>query len=425
MAVCMLSLLAKQTRFKLLIVVFASVYHVVSPVKHSLKFSCTGSSGVADLPEFVGVLTADGTEMVKCNSSLKTAEPEPTLIKEFLEENPEHMQSYTRQCRDSLTFFRKLYDLTAGQSQTEGVHIFQRIYGCEWDDETEEADAFDKFGYNGEDFVAFNQTAETWSFSTPQGEAAAREWNRDKSRTHFSRHYLSQVCVDWLQKYLDYGRSLLQRRELPALFLLQKTSLSPVTCHATGFYPGSRAVMFWRKDGKQLREEDVEPRQILPNGNGTFQMRVVLKPSSDTSEDWTRYDCVFRLSGVNDDVVTRLDKSQIKTNADHLVCTRLDVTNHCFIALVICHSAVALIFLAFTMRKTHKDPNDTNSQRRHNRLILIGVWVVVPVLLAFNISLYLTFLNNRNSEFDISIPTDMQKWMELSQGTPWRPSYKI
>ena len=71
--------------------------------------------------------------------------------------------------------------------------------------------------------------------------------------------------------------------------------------------------MFWRKDGEELHE-DVEPGEILPNHDGSFQMSVDLKLSSVKPEDWKKYDCVFHLSGVKDDIVTKLDKAVIKSN---------------------------------------------------------------------------------------------------------------
>lgn len=99
--------------------------------------------------------------------------------------------------------------------------------------------------------------------------------------------------------------------ERPSVSLLQKTPSSPVSCHATGFYP-DRAALFWRKDGEELHE-DVDLGEILPNHDGTFQMRVDLKLSSVPAEDWRRYDCVFQLSGVDEDIVTKLDKTRTNT----------------------------------------------------------------------------------------------------------------
>ena len=71
--------------------------------------------------------------------------------------------------------------------------------------------------------------------------------------------------------------------------------------------------MFWRKDGEEIHE-DVERGEILPNHDGSFQMSVDLDLSSVTPEDWRRYDCVFQLSGMKDDIITKLDKAVIRTN---------------------------------------------------------------------------------------------------------------
>ncbi|XP_067335520.1 major histocompatibility complex class I-related gene protein-like isoform X3 [Channa argus] len=97
----------------------------------------------------------------------------------------------------------------------------------------------------------------------------------------------------------------------PSVSVLQKSLSSLVSCHATGFYP-DRATMFWRKDGEKLHE-DVDHGEILPNHDGTFQIRVDLDISSVKPEDRRRYDCVFLLSGV-DDILTKLDKAVIRTS---------------------------------------------------------------------------------------------------------------
>uniref|UniRef100_A0A3Q2Y8C3 Ig-like domain-containing protein n=1 Tax=Hippocampus comes TaxID=109280 RepID=A0A3Q2Y8C3_HIPCM len=76
--------------------------------------------------------------------------------------------------------------------------------------------------------------------------------------------------------------------------LLQKTPSSPVTCHATGFYPRT-SDLFWRKDGEQLHE-DVEMGQTLPNHDGTFQTAVHLKVEAARDAEG-KYECVFQLAG--------------------------------------------------------------------------------------------------------------------------------
>ncbi|KAM7373586.1 hypothetical protein PAMP_008427 [Pampus punctatissimus] len=43
-------------------------------------------------------------------------------------------------------------------------------------------------------------------------------------------------------------------------------------------------------------------------------MSVDLDLSSVKPEDWRKYECVFQLSGVKNDIVTKLDKTVIRTN---------------------------------------------------------------------------------------------------------------
>ncbi|CAL8397814.1 unnamed protein product [Gadus morhua 'NCC'] len=61
-----------------------------------------------------------------------------------------------------------------------------------------------------------------------------------------------------------------------------------------------RVVVFWRRDGQELHEQ-VDPGEVLPNHDGTFQ------------EDWGRYECVVQLKGI-EDISTPLDPALIRTN---------------------------------------------------------------------------------------------------------------
>ncbi|KAK5911688.1 hypothetical protein CgunFtcFv8_005840 [Champsocephalus gunnari] len=99
---------------------------------------------------------------------------------------------------------------------------------------------------------------------------------------------------------------------MPSVSLLQKSPSSPVSCHATGFYP-DRAAMFWTRDGEQLHH-DVDHGEILPNHDGSFQMSVALNVSSFPAEHWGKYRCVFQLSGVKEDHVIVLDRAVIRSN---------------------------------------------------------------------------------------------------------------
>nr|XP_046273791.1 major histocompatibility complex class I-related gene protein-like [Scatophagus argus] len=286
---------------------------VAFTVKHSLKYFLTATSGVPNFPEFVGAATVDDVQVGYCDSNIKTAKPKQDWMRKLLKHDPQHLEWYALKCSGNQQVFRANIDsLKQRLNQSGGVHILQRMNGCEWDDETGEVIGFNQYGYDGEDFIALDLETLTWTAPTPQAVMTKLRWDTDKARLEYNKNYYIQKCPDWLKKYVEYGKSFLQRTERPSVSLLQKTPSSPVSCHATGFYP-ERATLSWRKDGEELHE-DVELGEILPNHDGTFQMSAELKLSSVTPEDWSRYTCVFQLSGVKQEIVTKLDKADIRTN---------------------------------------------------------------------------------------------------------------
>ncbi|XP_056439387.1 major histocompatibility complex class I-related gene protein-like [Gadus chalcogrammus] len=140
----------------------------------------------------------------------------------------------------------------------------------------------------------------------------------------------------------------------PRVSLLQRSPSSPVVCHATGFYP-DRVVVFWRRDGQELHEQ-VDPGEVLPNHDGTFQVSVDLNLTAVPQEDWGRYECVVQLKGI-EDIPTPLDPALIRTNwgdkGDILVFILRSV------ACVAVAAATAVVGV-FAYKK--RDSSDTSSE---------------------------------------------------------------
>uniref|UniRef100_A0A668TTQ4 Ig-like domain-containing protein n=1 Tax=Oreochromis aureus TaxID=47969 RepID=A0A668TTQ4_OREAU len=266
-------------------------------LRHTMTYIETAATGWNESPELTEVIFVNGQEFVHYKSSLKKMVPKTEWIEKTVDPEYWEREKY-------LSFTTILY--------LSGVHILQWVYGCEWNEDTEEVTGFEILGYDGRDYVAFDLKTETYIASAPQAVITKHNWDRDKTRISYKKYFLTQECVDKLKNFVNSGRKSLMKTVPPSVSLLQKSPSSPISCHATGFFPNV-AEMFWRKDGEELHE-DVHKGEILPNNDETFQMSVDLKLSSVKPEDWERYDCVFQFSGVNKEIVTKLDKTKIKTN---------------------------------------------------------------------------------------------------------------
>uniref|UniRef100_A0A667YFT4 Ig-like domain-containing protein n=1 Tax=Myripristis murdjan TaxID=586833 RepID=A0A667YFT4_9TELE len=338
--------------------------HVASPVRHCMKYFYTASTGVPNFPEFVAVGLVDDVQTEYYDSNTQRMVPKQDWMEKVTGDDAQYWDRNTQRALGSQQVFKGNIETVKKRfNQTGGVHIVQQMYGCEWDDETGDTYGFNQHGYDGEDFVAFDLKTKTWIAPTPQAVITKHKWDGQPGETEGWKNYLTQGCIDWLKKYVDYGRSTLLRTELPSVSLLQKTPSSPVTCHASGFYP-NKIMLFWRRDGEELYE-DVDHGEILHNHDGTFQKSIDLDVSSVKAEDWGRYSCVFQLSGVNEDIVTKLDPKMIKTNRDRTEIRRdgekpSDLT----IPIVAAVAVIAVLIIAgigFAVYKIRQANSSTSS----------------------------------------------------------------
>ncbi|XP_061109995.1 major histocompatibility complex class I-related gene protein-like isoform X7 [Conger conger] len=279
---------------------------------HSLKYFYTAVTAGIDFPEFTTVGLVDDEPFTYYDSIIRRETPKTDWIKknvgaDYWDKNSNASLSAQQTFKDNIKILMERFN------HTQGVHTFQHMYGCEWDDETGATKGFDQYGYDGEDFL--NYDPETWRYTAPvhSAELSASKWNNLQYELEYEKQYLTQECVDWLKKYVSYGKSTLERRVKPEVSLLQKYTSSPVTCHVTGFYP--RAVMVtWQRDGQDL-DVGIELGETVPNGDGTFQTTSHLRVKP---EDWKRntYTCTVQHKSLEDDLILPVTEENIKSNKE-------------------------------------------------------------------------------------------------------------
>ncbi|MGH0161991.1 UNVERIFIED_CONTAM: hypothetical protein FKN15_041903 [Acipenser sinensis] len=174
-----------------------------------------------------------------------------------------------------LQWYRLVQDLT-GSVTCSGVHTWQQMYGCELDgDGTKQG--FDQYGYDGEDFIIFDKDTLTWTAASQRGFTTKVKWDARSAMNRDWKVYLEGRCIEWLQKHYLPAVP-------PAVTVLQRKARgsadTEVLCHVTGFFP--RAVeVTWVRDGRDQLEEGVHSGEVLPNQDGTYQLRKILTVSPE------------------------------------------------------------------------------------------------------------------------------------------------
>uniref|UniRef100_A0A3B4AUN2 Ig-like domain-containing protein n=1 Tax=Periophthalmus magnuspinnatus TaxID=409849 RepID=A0A3B4AUN2_9GOBI len=314
----------------------------LSLLLYTLRYFETYLSEVPNFPKFAGVGVLNGLEIGRCNPETGKSEPTQKWMNRVTEDDPKFWEWTT-----------KFYSLNHSTAQTDsgpnvcvpGVHIWQRMFGCDWDDDTDDINVYIQYARNGQDVISLDPITDTWVAAKSEAFITKLRWETD-GETPRHKHNVQNHCMELLKNAVSYGEKTLKRtgekRHICKVnHYTHSSSSSPVTCHATGFYP-DRARLFWTKDGDELLE-DVGPGEILPNGDGTFQTSVSLDLSSVPLKNWDRHHCVFQVSGDKYKYVTRLDRSKIRTNAKNPLTSIIAAV--VVVGVVIVAAAVALFVI--------------------------------------------------------------------------------
>uniref|UniRef100_A0A8C2HCD3 Ig-like domain-containing protein n=1 Tax=Cyprinus carpio TaxID=7962 RepID=A0A8C2HCD3_CYPCA len=245
----------------------------------------TGVSGVSGLPELTVVGLVDDQQFMYFDSNTKKAVPKTEWMRQsegadYWDEETQNDNNYHKSFKNNIQVAKERFN------QTTGVHTVQVMYGCEFDDQTGETDVFHQYGYDGEDFLDLDLKEMRWITPVMQGIPTVQKWNNNGALLEKDKHYFNTVCIEWLQKYVQYEKSSLKKTVSPQVSLLQKSSSSSVKCHATGFFP-SGVTISWQKNGQE-HHEDVYLGELLPNEDGTFQRTSTIRVSPEMRSGLTR-----------------------------------------------------------------------------------------------------------------------------------------
>ncbi|NWQ84931.1 HA1F protein, partial [Columbina picui] len=100
--------------------------------------------------------------------------------------------------------------------RVSGFHTLQRMIGCDLLEDGSTR-GYWQDAYDGRDYIAFDMDTMTFTAADAGAENTKRKWERDGAVAEEWKHYLESTCVEWLRKYVSYGRAVLERKEAPTV----------------------------------------------------------------------------------------------------------------------------------------------------------------------------------------------------------------
>ncbi|XP_026094658.1 class I histocompatibility antigen, F10 alpha chain-like isoform X2 [Carassius auratus] len=98
------------------------------------------------------------------------------------------------------------------------------------------------------------------------------------------------ACIKVLKNYLKKRETQLNRKVKPLVRLIQKaisnSGRSRLSCLASGFYPRHINLTVFR-DGQPVSDHEITGGVLLPNADGTYQMRKSLEISAADKHKYT------------------------------------------------------------------------------------------------------------------------------------------
>ncbi|KAM9446938.1 class I histocompatibility antigen, Gogo-B*0101 alpha chain-like [Clarias gariepinus] len=271
---------------------------------HSLRILYIAvTPGHAGFPEFMAVGLLDGEQFMSYCSSNRTLIPKDWIKK--IEREPS-WESETQSMENNEDDFKNTFTTAIKEfNNSKGIHTLQKLFGCELNDNGT-TKGYNQYAYDGEDFISLDLRTGMWAAAKPQAVIIIQKW-KDTHYGKHQKHYMENGCIDFLKLLKVHGRETLELKVRPEVLVFHR-HLSPspeVVCHATGFFPKALNIT-WQKDGEDVHE-DVELRETLPNQDGSFQKRSILKVPAEELQKHT-YTCVVQHSSLEKELVREVPK---------------------------------------------------------------------------------------------------------------------
>ncbi|XP_073687684.1 major histocompatibility complex class I-related gene protein-like [Garra rufa] len=173
-------------------------------------------------------------------------------------------------------------------NNTEGQEVYQTMDLCEQSD-NKPGQMISKTAYRGstvDELVFFDGKFTYQVFSNYTEQEIKR--NLELSKLRLEKIYYP-ICIKTLKNYLKKRDTQVNRKVKPRVRIIQKANSDFggfLSCLATGFYPRQINLTLFR-DEQPVADHEITGGDLLPNDDGTYQMRKSLEISAADKHKYT------------------------------------------------------------------------------------------------------------------------------------------
>lgn len=217
---------------------------------HSLRYLFSFLSELLPgVPQYSVVGFVDDVPIINYNSKTGRARPRARWMEKATDEDPQFWENIEKELQDVKKILQDGFkNLMEQKNQAPGLHVLQVIKGCELHEDGS-GSSFQRFAFDGQNLTTATDPA---------------------SDTQKQRE-----CIENLKNFLQIGEESLLRRVTPQTMVSQRKSGNHTFLigYAYGFYPRDIEVK-WVRDGVEIPWES---RELLPNPDGTYQVRTAVE----------------------------------------------------------------------------------------------------------------------------------------------------
>ncbi|KAL7862759.1 hypothetical protein SRHO_G00117430 [Serrasalmus rhombeus] len=271
----------------------------VSAGSHSLAMVTTFIEGQTPFPEFSFTLMLDDITVSYFDSETETLFPRGVDRDQDDDGvvDPDHLKTITSFMHSD--FKQRHLFIKYELNYTESIEVQQRLVVCELLDNDQPGPFILKNAIGGttKDELRFHEHKFTYQNGLNITEERLKTHLEVAMWRHENLYY--PVCIKTLRGYLEKRKSQVKRRVKPRVRLIQRrrsvSGWDGVTCLATGFYPRHINLTIFR-DGQPVPDHLITGGDLLPNVDGTYQMRKNLELSVEELKKYSFTCTVAHLS---------------------------------------------------------------------------------------------------------------------------------